>query len=88
VRIPRYDECCPSLPRSGKQSRAQSALARCAKSLKTSVAPLEIVAAAAPFAAGAPRLRLEYQPQLDSAAWRKWRRDSPSCPQRVQQRCP
>jgi len=35
-------------------SRAQAALARLAN---------EIVAAGAPFAARAPRLRLEYQPQ-------------------------
>jgi len=44
-------------------SRPQAALARLANSLRASVAPLEIVAAGAPFAARAPRLRLEYQPQ-------------------------
>jgi len=44
-------------------SRAQAALARLANPLRSSVTPLEIVAAGAPFAARAPRLRLEYQPQ-------------------------
>jgi hypothetical protein len=47
-------------------SAAPEPLGRRATSLKTSVAPLEIVAGAAIFAA-APRLRFEYQPQAEAA---------------------
>ena len=49
-------------------SRAQAALARLATSLKTSLTPVEMIAAAeAAFAARAPRL--EYQPQYLTSCW-------------------
>ncbi len=44
-------------------NRAQAALARCTYSLRASVTVLAALVETAVFAARAPRLRLEYQPQ-------------------------